>query len=80
MPNIRTVLMAIADDLDVVILTKAAEVNPLADDWLMVGPNGSVAVVQSDSDAYSADAPAIFLEPESRSVYEKLREPSVARA
>jgi hypothetical protein len=79
-PDIRNVLTAIADDLDVVILTKAAEVNPLADDWLMVGPGGSVTVVRSNADAYAADDPAIILERASRELYVKVREASVATA
>jgi hypothetical protein len=47
-------------------------VNPVLDDWLLIAPSGSSAVVSADSTALDRDQPSLELTPETRATYASL--------
>jgi hypothetical protein len=79
--DLGRVLVRIARDLGVAILTDAYGVNSLSDvEWLMIAPDGSSTRVIADSEEFGADDPAIILEPESRAIHEAKRSRRVIAA
>ena len=63
----------VSRQLDVAVLTDEVGVEPaFDDDWLLVTPGGSNAVISVDTDMLDADVPAIVLTPDSRKTYESL--------
>lgn len=62
------------------MLTDDTGVDPaFADDWLMVSPDGTNAVVTAESEALAADSPALVLTPRSRRFYEAHRGSSLIK-
>lgn len=70
--NFLNIVETAAARLDAPILTDEIGVNPVFDDWLLVAPSGSSAVVSADPTALDRDEPSLELTPESRATYASL--------